>query len=60
MRIGYFNLLEGHQFYSVWLFSSIQKVTDCNDPAYVVEKPQMRYVPEVTAVGMFSNICDGF
>jgi len=40
MRIGYFNLLEGHQFYSVWLFSSIQKITDRNDPAYVVEKPE--------------------
>jgi hypothetical protein len=47
MRIGYFNLLEGHQFYSVWLFSSVQKVTDRNDPAYVVDIPQMRYVPEV-------------
>ncbi len=46
-RIGYFNLHDGHQFYSVWLFSSVQKVTDRNDPMYVVDKPQMRYVPEV-------------
>ncbi len=46
-RIGYFNLMEGHQFYSVWLFSFVQKVTDRNDPAYVVDKPQLRYVPEV-------------
>ena len=47
MRIGYFNLFDGHQFYSVWLFSSVQRVTDRNDPAYVVEKPQLRYVTEV-------------
>ena len=46
-RIVYFRLLEGHQFYSVWLFSSVAKVTDRNDPAYVVDKPQLRYVPEV-------------
>ena len=46
-RIGYFRLLEGHQFYSVWLFSSVAKVTDRNDPAYVVDKPQLRYVPEL-------------
>ena len=47
MRIGYFNLFDGHQFYSVWLFSAVQKVTDRNDPTYVVDSPQMRYVPEV-------------
>ena len=47
MKIGYFNLFDGNQFYSVWLFTSAQKVTDRNDPLYVVEKPQMRYVPEV-------------
>ena len=46
-RIVYFRLLEGHQFYSVWLFSSVAKVTDRNDPAYVVDKPQLRYVPEL-------------
>ena len=46
-RIGHFRLLEGHQFYSIWLFSSVAKVTDRNDPAYVVDKPQLRYVPEV-------------
>ena len=47
MRIGYFNLFDGHQFYSVWLFSAVQKVIDRNDPTYVVDSPQMRYVPEV-------------
>ena len=47
MRIGYFSLFDGHQFYSVWLFSPVQKVTDRNDPTYVVDSPQMRYVPEV-------------
>ena len=47
MRLGYFNLMDGHQFYSVWLFTSVQKVTDRNDPAYVVEKPQLRFVPEI-------------
>ena len=47
MRIGYFNIFDGHQFYSVWLFSSVHKVTDRKDPAYVVEKPQLRYGPEV-------------
>jgi len=47
LRIGYFNLHDGHQFYSVWLFSSVQKVTDRNGPMCVVDKPQMRYVPEV-------------
>ena len=46
-RIGYFNLFDGHQFCSVWLFSSVQKVTDRNDPAYVVEKPQLRCFPEI-------------
>ena len=33
MRLGCFNLMDGHQFYSVWLFTSVQKVTDRNDPA---------------------------
>jgi hypothetical protein len=47
MRLGYFNLMDGHQFYSVWLFTSVRKVTDRNDPAYVVEKPQLRFVPEI-------------
>ena len=47
MKIGYFNLLDGHQFYSVWLFASVEKITDRNDPAYVVDKPQLRYVPEL-------------
>ncbi len=46
-RIGYFKLLDGHGFYSVWLFSSVQKVTDRDDPAYVVDKAQLRYVPEM-------------
>ena len=47
MRFGYFNLFEGNQFYSVWLFSSVDKLMDRNDPAYVIEKPQLRYVPEL-------------
>ena len=47
LRIGYFHLHYGCKSYSVWLFSSVQKVTDRNDPMYVVDKPQMRYVPEV-------------
>ena len=47
MRYGYFNHTPGHQFYSVWSFSLVEKISDRNDPAYVAEKPQMRYVPEV-------------
>jgi len=47
MRIGYFNLLDGHQFYSVWLFAFVEKVSDRNDPTYVVDKPQLRYVSEL-------------
>ena len=47
MRYGYFNHTPGHQFYSVWIFSLVEKNSDRNDPAYVAEKPQMRYVPEV-------------
>ena len=47
MRYGYFNHTPGRQFYSVWLFSLVNKVSDRNDPSYVTEKPQMRYVPEV-------------
>ena len=47
MRIGYFNLLDGHQFYSVWLFATVEKITDRNDPTYVVDKPQLRYVSEL-------------
>ena len=47
MRIGYFNIFDSHQFYSVWLFSPVHNVTYQNDPAYVVEKPQLGYVPEV-------------
>jgi len=39
VRIGHFNLLNEHHFYSVWLFSSVLKVTDRNNPAYVADKP---------------------
>ena len=48
-KLGYFNLFEGNQFFSVWLFELVDKIKDRvrNDPAYVVEAPQLRYVPEV-------------
>jgi len=40
-------LKAGNQFFSVWLFELVDKIKDRNDPAYVVEAPQLRYVPEV-------------
>jgi hypothetical protein len=46
-RYGYINHTPGHQFYSVWRFYLVEKISDRNDPAYGAEKPRMRYVPEV-------------
>ena len=46
-KLGHFNRFEGNQFYSVWLFELVDKVTDRNDPEYVVQLPQLRYVPEL-------------
>ena len=46
-KLGHFNRFEGNQFFSVWLFELVDKVTDRNDPEYVVQLPQLRYVPEL-------------
>ncbi len=45
--LGLFSKFEGNQFFSVQLFQVVEKITDRNDPSYVIEKPQMRFVPEL-------------
>jgi len=47
MKLGLFNKHDGNQFFSVQLFQVVEKMTDRNDPLYVVEKPQLRFVPEL-------------
>ena len=44
---GLFHKFDGNQFFSVQLFQAVEKMTDRNDPLYVVEKPQLRFVPEL-------------
>ena len=46
-KLGLFNKYDGNQFFSVQLFQVVDKMTDRKDPSYVVEKPQLRFVPEL-------------
>ena len=46
-KMGYFHKYDGNQFFSVQLFRLVEKITDRNDPMYVVEKPQLRFAPEL-------------
>ncbi len=46
-KLGLFYKYEGNQFFSVQLFQVVDKMTDRNDPLCVVEKPQLRFVPEL-------------
>ena len=46
-KMGYFQKIDGNQFFSVQLFQPVEKMTDRNDPMYVVEKPQLRFAPEL-------------
>ena len=43
-KLGYFNRFEGNQFFSVWLFEMVDKVSDRNNPKYVVELPQLNEI----------------
>jgi len=63
-KLGLFYKYEGNQFFSVQLFQVVEKITDRNDPSYVIEKPQLQFVSELIldscrtfAVGLNSNIC---
>ena len=46
-KYGLFNKYDGNHFFSVQLFRFVNKMTNRNDPLYVVEKPQLRFVPEL-------------